>query len=225
MKFSLTAFFLFVFIACFIYDDPYTSLTRRLIYSTFLYLSIWQLILFKIYKFENKKSLVRFVLLENYYIVLGLFVIINLITDFFNPSFKIITLLNNSFALAMVIPLFALEIGYFTNDISRLFKLFFLISFIFILVAILPIFPQIKFYEGNISGYVILPIFIYFYDKKKYLLYLIILLGILVVFSFISDIRTIFLRIILFFCLLISLTTVKNSKITKRNVSIKFSAL
>lgn len=211
MKFSLFIFFLFVFIACFCYDDPYTSLSRRLIYSGFLYLSIWQIILFKIWKLENLRKLKVSKSMDIYYVLIGLFVLIYLISDFINPTFKIVTLLNNPLALVMIVPVFTLEIGYLTEDISKIFKLFFYISFIFILVCLLPISPELKYFEGNMSGYVILPVIIYFFNKKKYLPYLITLLAVLIIFSFISDIRTIFLRIILFSCLIISLTIFKKS--------------
>lgn len=215
MKFSFITLFLFVFLATFFYEDPFSILSKRIFYSIFLYLSIGELYLFKAWQTENKLSLKKAFSFAKYYYILFIFIGINLISDFISPTFNVVTLINNPNALMIVVPIFAFEVGLFTTDIAKLVRLFLYVSFAFILINFLPLRPDVKFYEANTCAYVILPMSIFYFTKKKYLPYCIGLLAALVVFSFVSDIRTIFLRVILFFGLLISLSVVKKSTTAK----------
>lgn len=215
MKFSLLLLFVFAFFASFFYEDPFSILSKRVMYSFLLYLSIGQLYLFKTWQNENKFILQKSFSFKFYYYILFFFIGINLISDSINPAFNFITLLNNPNGLMMLVPIFAFEVGLFTQNITKLNKLFLWISIAFFIICILPLKPRLKYYEGNTCAYAILPLCIFYFTKKKYLIYCIGLIMGLIVFSFFSDIRTIFLRVILFFALLISLSVVKKSTTAK----------
>lgn len=215
MKFSLITFFLFIFLASFFYEDPFSVLSKRIFYSIFLYLTLYQLYLFRVWKMENEKFIQKYNALKLYNIFFVSILGIILISDFVSPRLNFVTLFNNPNGFMLAVPFFAFEVGIFTRDISKLFNLFLKISLAFFIVCFIPFRLNVKIYEANICAYVMLPLSIFFFAKKKYLPYCVVMIVSLVIFSFYSDIRTIFLRIILFLCLAISLTMVKKSGTAK----------
>jgi hypothetical protein len=137
---------------------------------------------------------------------LGIFVAIAVSMDLVNPNLKLITLLNNPFALLSVGPIFLIMIGANTDDLDEILNVLFFAVFIFSIVASLPIFGRVKYYQGYICANAFIPIFIITQHKKKYVLFGIFLMFLGLYFSNLSDYRIIALRILLFSSLLVGLT-------------------
>jgi hypothetical protein len=197
-----------ILIANFFYDDPTLYLYKRIIFSICIYYAIWEIT--KFYIIYNSVKGFSMPAFYNVYIPLILiFVLIALSMDLVNPNLKIITLLNNPYALLSVGPIFLFVVGANTDDLEPLFKVLLLSVLLFILVVLLPIFGKIKYYQGYICAYAFIPVFFFAdtFKKHRILSYVLLIVGI--IFSNISDYRIIALRILLFISLVIGLTICK----------------
>ncbi len=88
----------------------------------------------------------------------------------------------------------------------EILNVLFFAVFTFTIVASLPIFGRVKYYQGYICANAFIPIFIITQHKKKYVVIGILLLLVGLYFSNLSDYRIIALRILLFSSLLVGLT-------------------
>lgn len=143
---------------------------------------------------------------KNYINLFLVFIAYNLVVDFFNPTFSIVTQLNHPFALLAVVPVFAFKIGYQTMEINKFIKFLFYTCLLFCLLFFLPIPGKNIHGQAIICYYAVIPLFIFSIVIKKYRLFSIALLLICFYFSHVSENRTIILRILLFFGLLVSLS-------------------
>lgn len=201
------------------FDDPHLYFYKRVIYVTFLYFVIYQLFLFNYSKKNRFQHVTMPAFYKPYIRIFLAFILFELIIDFFNPAFSIVTLLNHPLALMAVVPIFAFKVGYQTTDAEKIYKLLYGISFFFLLFLVVPIKGN-NIYNAAISCYVaVLPFLAFSIVKKKHLLYAIILLGLGFLLSEVSDSRTILLRIVLFIGLFFSLSFVK------KYTSLKFLTL
>ena len=194
-----------IFVANIFYDDPTLYLYKRLVYSVCIYFAIWELGKYYL-KSRVNAEFFKMPLFYNVYVpLLILLVIIALSKDLVNPNLKWITLLNNPFCLLSICPIFLFVVGVNTTNIDDVFKVLIAAVIVFILVASLPIFGKVKYYQGYICAYAFVPfLFIADYlNRYKYIGWLLLLVGIL--FSNISDYRIIALRILLFVSLYIGL--------------------
>src|SRR5579872_2331858 len=212
-QFSLLFFFSSVLIATIFFDDPHLFYYKRIIYVVFMGLSIWQLYLFH-YAKKTEEQLHGLRLPRWYPVYISLFiafVLYALFLDIRNPAFSLVTMLNHPLAFLAVVPVFAFRVGYQTVDINidKFIKFLLVTAILFCLLFILPINGTNIYSQGSACCYAVLPLSLFAMDRKKYRLFVVLLLGLSVVFSHVSESRTIVLRIILFFGLLVAMNTVK----------------
>jgi hypothetical protein len=212
-KFSLLFFFSCVLIATIFFDDPHLFYYKRIIYVIFMGLSIWQLYLFHQEK-KIEQQLYGHAMPRWYSIYISLFIafiLYGIFLDIRNPAFSLVTMLNHPLALLAVIPVFAFRVGYQTVDagIDKFIKFLLVTGILFCLLFILPINGTNIYSQGSACCYAVLPLSLFAMDRKKYRPFVLLLLGLSVVFSQVSESRTIVLRIILFFGLLVAMNAVK----------------
>jgi hypothetical protein len=146
---------------------------------------------------------------NRYLYIFLIFIGVNLIVDWFNPAFNLVTILNHPLALMAVVPVFAFKVGYQTTDSDKVFKLLFYISIAFLIFFLFPIKGN-NIYNASLNCYAsVLPFFAFTLIEKKYRLYAVILLGLGFLLSTVSESRTIVLRVLLFGLLFVSLSMVK----------------
>jgi hypothetical protein len=187
-----------IFVSNIFYDDPTLYLYKRIVYSLCIYFALWEIIK---YYYQSRISMNSFKMPAFYNIYLPLllaFTIISLSKDFVNPNLKLITLFNNPFSLLSVCPILIFIVGVNTDDIYPIFKVLLFSIITFVLVASLPIFGKLKYYQGYISAYAFVPFFFISNSLKKYQPLAWILLFVGLFFSNLSDYRIIALRILLF---------------------------
>lgn len=204
-----------ILLANLFYDDPTLYLYKRIGYSICIYYSLWEI--FKFYfQVSNSEDGFKMPVFYNLYIpLLVLFVLIALSFDLSNPTLKVTTLINNPFALLSVIPILLFVVGANTDNLDSIFKVLLLSVLLFFIVFTLPIFGKVKYYQGYVCAYAFIPIFFISNTLKKHEFIGWALLAVGLYFSYISDYRIISLRILLFFCLLVSLIIFKRSGILK----------
>ena len=205
----------FIFIANFFYDDPSLYLYKRIIYSIFIYIASWEL--GKFYLEVNKNNFKMPIFFRVYLPLIFLSIIIGLVMDLNNPRLSWVTLINHPHALLTVTPIFIFALGVYTDDkeLDIFFVLLLIMSAAFILTFALPFFGKVKYYQGYICANAFIPLLILSIIKKKYQFLAVTLMIVSVYFSQISGYRIIFLRLILFSSLLISLVVVQKWGILK----------
>jgi hypothetical protein len=196
-KFSLVYLFIFALAASIFFDDPRLFLYKRIIYLICVVLSVWELYLFyKKNPSDGDLALPRF-----YPIFMSLFLIFiayNLVVDFLNPAFSLITMLNHPFAALAVIPVFAFRVGYQTGDVDRLVRFLFFACLACVFVTFLPIPGTSPEHEAEICCAAVLPFLVFALGRKKQLPFAVLMLLFSVYVSKATDTRTIILRDVLF---------------------------
>jgi hypothetical protein len=204
-----------IFVANIFYDDPTLYLYKRVVYSLCIYFAIWEI---GKYYYQTRISINSYKMPAFYNIYLPLLLIFTLIAlskDFVSPNLKLVTLFNNPFSLLSICPIFIFIVGANTDDIYPLFKVLLFSIFVFVLVAALPIFGKVKYYQGYICANAFVPFFFISNSLKKYQPLAWILLFVGLFFSNLSDYRIIALRILLFFGLYVGFTMFKRYGIIK----------
>lgn len=209
MKFSLSIFFYCVLFASIFFDDPHLFYYKRVIYIIFVAISLWELYLFNFKKTSRQEYIKMPGFYKNYIILFCLCISYNLIVDFFNPSFSLVTLLNHPYSVLAIVPVFAFKIGYQTKRIEEFVKFLFFTCLMFYPVFFFPIPGRNIQGQAVVCYYAAIPLFIFSIVAKKYRLFAIVLLVMGFYLSQVSETRTIILRIILFMGLFVSLTWFK----------------
>ena len=211
LKDRISRILLFIFIANFFYDDGGLFLYKRIIYSGFIYLAIYEMFQFYLHTAHDHALLKMPSYFRSYIAMFFIFIGINLVTDYLSPALNIVTMLNNPYALLATAPVFLFYIGVQSPDLKKTFDLLLIISTVFLLTWVIKLPGKIPYFQGFISSMAILPLFILSCtDKKKQLLAGLLVL-IAIAFSMVSGYRIVLLRIILFFSLFFSLNTVRNT--------------
>jgi len=210
-KFSLTFFFFCVLVATIFFDDPHLYYYKRIIYIIFLLLSAWELYLFYYKRSDKAEDLERPRWYRVYMQLFLVFILFNLIVDFRNPTFSLITLLNHPLAALAVVPVLAFPVGYQASkeSIDKFIKFLLFTGGLFCLLFIFPIQGKNIYSQGVACCYAVLPLSLFALDRKKYRIFTFLLIVLSVFFSQVSDSRTIVLRMLLFFGLLVALSVVK----------------
>jgi len=198
-----------IFAANVCYDDPTLYLYKRILYSLFIYWAIWEIGNFY-YQTRINDDAFKMPVFYNVYIpLLFLSVIISLGKDLTGSHINWITLLNNPFALLSVFPIFLFVVGVNTDDIEPVFGILKTAIVVFLVVVLLPVFGKIKYYQGYICCQAFVPFFLISSAQRKYkvLSWLLLLIGI--VFSNVSESRTVALRILAFLALYIGFSMFK----------------
>ena len=208
-KFSLNYLLGFVLVATIFFDDPHLYFYKRVVYVIFMLLSLWQLYLFYFNRPAQEQDLPMPAWYQPWAWLFILFVAYNLVVDLRNPAFSLITQLNHPLAALMVIPVLAFRVGYQTSDIRPFIKFLFGTGVLFCFFFIFPIQGKNIYTQGLACCYAVLPLAIFAIDGKKYRLFVVLLIILSCVFSQVSESRTIVLRIMLFFGLLVAMTPVK----------------
>ena len=208
-NYSLVGLLVSVLISSIFYDDPHLFYYKRVVYVIFLYFSIYQLLIFNYGKDQSRKSVRMPAFYSRYIHVFLIFIFLNLIGDFFNPKFNLVTILNNPFSLMAVVPVFAFKVGYQTTDDDKVFKILYYISLFFLLFLLFPVKGN-NIYNASIACYAsVLPLLAFALVKKQKRIYAIILVCLGLLLSEVSDSRTIILRILMFSTLFVSLNLFK----------------
>ena len=208
-KFSLNIFFFSTLVATIFFDDPHLYFYKRIIYVIFMGLSLWQLYLFYFKSAPDEEALPMPAFFKPWMYLFTAFIAYNLFVDLRNPGFSLITELNHPIALLAVVPVFAFGMGYQTKDIKPFIRFLVVTAFLFILFTVVPLQGRNVSGPGLVCCYCVLPLTIFALYKKKYRLFALLLIGVSFVFSQIAESRTVILRIMIFFGLLIPLTVTR----------------
>jgi hypothetical protein len=208
-NYSLVSILTAVLIATIFFDDPHLFYYKRVIYVIFLYFTLFQLFIFNHSKSEKRLHVRMPSFYPKYLTIFFVFIVINLIVDYFNPKFNLITLLNHPLGLMAVVPVFAFKIGFQTEDTEKVFKILYYITIGFVIFFIFPIKGN-NIYNASLACYAaVLPFFIFTLIQKQYRVYAIGLIALGFLLSSASDIRTIILRSLIFCVLFVSLNMFK----------------
>jgi hypothetical protein len=208
-KFSLNLFFFFVLVATIFFDDPHLYYYKRIIYVIFMALASWQLYLFYFKRPVEETDLPMPAWYKPWIWSVALFTAYNLVVDLRNPQFSLVTELNHPLAALAVVPLLAFRIGYQTSDEKKFVKFLLGTGLLFCFFFVVPIQGRNIYSQGLACCYVIIPLSIFAIVYRKYRIFVLLLIVLAFVFSQQSQSRTIILRIMLFFGLLVSLSFVK----------------
>lgn len=208
-RFSLIFFFACTLIATIFFDDPHLYYYKRIVYIFFLVLSVYQLYLFNYKRPESVLDLPEPRWYKTWMQLFVVFILISLFKDIRNPAFSLVTMLNHPLAVLAVIPVLAFRVGYQTINIDKFIKFLLYTGILFCLLFAFPIQGKNIYAQSVACCYAVLPLALFSMDRKKYgiLVFLLILLSIY--FSQVSDSRTIVLRILIFFGLLMGMRAVK----------------
>ena len=206
-KFSLNYLLGFVLVATIFFDDPHLYYYKRVVYLVFMLLSCWQLYLFY---FSRQKQESDLPMPSWYSVWAWLFLVCvgyNLIVDLRNPDFSLVTQLNHPLAALLVVPVLAFRIGYQTVDIKPFVRFLLWTCLLFCFFFVVPIQGTNIYTQGLTCCYAVLPLAIFAIDGKKYRGFIVLLLS--AAYSQVSESRTIVLRMLLFFGLLVAMNSVK----------------
>jgi hypothetical protein len=210
-KYSLTFFFFCVLVATIFFDDPHLYYYKRIVYIFFLVLSSWELYLF----YYKRKTTTEDGAMPRFYRVyrqiFAVFILYNLIVDFRSPTFSVVTLLNHPLAVLAVVPVLAFPLGYQASktEIDKFIRFLLFTGILFCLLFVFPIQGKNIYAQGVACCYAVLPLSLFALERKKYRLFALLLIVLSVFFSQVSESRTIVLRMLLFFGLLLAMTAVK----------------
>ncbi len=208
-KFSLTFFLGVVLVATIFFDDPHLFFYKRIIYVIFMGLSLWQLYLFYFKRPEEETDLAMPGWYKPWMYLFTIFVAYNLIVDLRNPGFSLVTQLNHPLAALAVVPILAFRIGYQTSDEQKFVRFLLGTGILFCFFFVFPIQGKNIYTQGLACCYVVVPLSIFAIVYRKYRLFILLLIFLSVIFSQQSESRTIILRIMLFFGLLVAMSFVK----------------
>jgi hypothetical protein len=198
-----------VFFASIFFTKTQPNWPLRVVYSFLLYSTIVYIIGFYI-KSLSLSSKIGFPNFYKFYIVLLLiFIAHNLWLDILNPNFNLITLINNPYALFAVIPIFAFGIGFNTLNLNRFYRFGVFVSYFFIFFFLLIFFKNFSWYQ-NFQGYhvyvassIIIPLYILSDNNPKARKYCYLLIFMACIFSILIDYRSVILRFLIFFPILL----------------------
>lgn len=205
----------FIFIANFFFEENHSFLIKRIIYSAFIYLATYQIIVYHAHALVNRR-LVRVSTYFHAYIALfAAFIGVALFKDFTNPNLNIVTLFNNPFALLSVVPVFVFPLGTGPDDAKPLFNLLFGICLVFLFTCVVKLPGRVPYFEAYVASQAVLPFFLFstFTRKKQALAIGLILVSL--PFGLLTDQRIIIFRTLLFFALFIPLLAVRKSSFLK----------
>lgn len=154
---------------------------------------------------------------NNFYIpALICLILITFARDLFNPALNLVTLFNNPYGLISLTPIAVYTIGMYTKNIDFTPSLFGVIIFCFLLTTIFPFFGKVKFYQGYVCGCTFIPLYLMIVKDGKYNLLIVgaIILTSLI-YSQLSDTRTMALRVLLYPTLFIAFSMIKKSTFLK----------
>jgi len=208
-KFSLTIFLGCVLVATIFFDDPHLFFYKRIVYVIFMALSLWQLYLFYFKRPEEDTDLPMPSWYKPWMYLFTVFIVCNLIVDIRNPRFSLITELNHPLAALAVVPVLAFRIGYQTENEKQFVKFLLGTGILFCFFFVFPIQGKNIYTQGLACCYVVVPLSIFAIIYKRYRFFVLLLIFLSVIFSQQSESRTIILRILLFFGLLIAMSFVK----------------
>jgi len=208
-KFNLTLLLGFVLVATIFFDDPHLYYYKRVIYVIFMGLSLWQLYLFYFKRPAQPTDLAMPSWYKPWMFLFTLFILYNLIVDLRNPRFSLITELNHPLAALAVVPVLAFRIGYQTENEKQFVNFLLGTGLLFVFFFIVPIQGTNIYTQGLACCYVVAPLAIFAIVYRKYRLFVLLLIVLSMVFSQQSESRTIVLRIMLFFGLLVTMSFVK----------------
>ncbi|HVS97234.1 MAG TPA: hypothetical protein VHE54_12155 [Puia sp.] len=208
-KFSLKYLLGFVLVATIFFDDPHLYYYKRVIYLIFMLLSVYELYLFYFTRPPEESDIPA----PSWYPVWAwlflLFTGYNLIVDLRNPGFSLVTQLNHPLAALMVVPVLAFKVGYQTSDIQPFVRFLFGTCLLFCFFFVVPIQGTNIYTQGLTCCYAVLPLAIFAIDGKKYRPFIVVLVILSILYSQVSESRTIVLRILLFFGLFFAMGFVK----------------
>jgi hypothetical protein len=208
-KFSLIFFLSVVLVATIFFDDPHLYFYKRIVYVIFMAISLWQLYLFYFKRPEEETDLAMPSWYKPWIYSFAILVAYNLFVDLRNPLFSMVTELNHPLAALAVVPILAFRVGYQTTDEEKFVKFLVAIGILFCFFFVVPIQGKNIYTQGLACCYVVVPLSIFSIIYKKYRLFVLLLILLSVVFSGQSESRTIVLRMMLFFGLLVSMSFVK----------------
>jgi hypothetical protein len=207
-KFSLVYFMSSALIATVFFDDPHLYYYKRVIYVIFMLFSLWQLYLF-FFRRPQEEDMAMPAFYKPWLALFGAFVLYNITVDLFNPHFSLITELNHPYAALVVVPVLAFPVGFQLKDERTLFRFLVGTGILFCVFFVLPIKGQNIYTQGLACAYVVIPLCIFAILYKRYRLFALALIVLSFVYSQESTSRTVVLRLLLFFGLLIALSSVK----------------
>lgn len=208
-KFSLNLFLGFVLVATIFFDDPHLYFYKRIVYVCFMALSCWQLYLFYFKRTDANEDLPMPGWYKPWIWSVALFTAYNLFVDVRNPNFSLVTELNHPLAVLAVMPLLAFRVGYQTRNEQQFVNFLLGTGIFFCFFFVFPIQGKNIYTQGLACCYAIIPLGIFAVAYKKYRFFVLLLILLAFVFSQQSQSRTIILRIMLFFGLLVSLSFFK----------------
>ena len=208
-KFSLSYLLGFVLVATIFFDDPHLYYYKRIIYLVFMLLSGWQLYLFYFSRQKEKSDLPMPSWFPIWAWLMIICVAYNALVDLRNPDFSLITELNHPLAALMVVPVLSFKIGYQTEDIKPFVRFLLGTCLLFCFFFVVPIQGTNIYTQGLACCYAVLPLAIFAIDSKKYRGFIVLLILLSAIYSQVSESRTIVLRMMLFFGLLVAMNFVK----------------
>jgi hypothetical protein len=208
-KFSLTLFLAFVLVATIFFDDPHLFFYKRVIYVIFMLLSSWQLYLFYFKRPKEETDLPMPAWYKPWMYSFTVLIAYNLVVDLRNPAFSLVTELNHPLAVLAVVPILAFRVGYQTSDEQKFVKFLLGTGILFCFFFVVPIQGRNIYTQGLACCYIVIPLAIFSMVYKKYRLFVFLLILLTIVFSQQSESRTIILRTMLFFGLLVAMSFVK----------------
>ncbi len=214
MKSKFFILLLLVLLAAVFFDDPnpYPATWKRIVYSFFLYLAIWDMIYIYLLYTQRKVHFPN--MFKIFALLFGAFIIINFGFSLISPQFNLVTLINNPYAMLSAIPVFAFGIGYLSPE-KEVMQACAVSTLLFMIFMFFPTFSSPRYYAGYVTSAGLIPGFVFaLHAKKNHLIYLL-LLACACVYSQVSDYRIIMLKVILFFGLFTSLNLFKNNKFMK----------
>ena len=207
-----------IFILVFLGSLSYTLSTNlgntslRIAYSMLMYGSL--LMMLKVYfSHENRQKLKYDNIYNYYFILLVLFAVLNAIRDFSNPGFSLVTLINNPRALACLIPILGLTIGYNTSNIKPVEKAIYVLNITFCTYVGYVIFKEPS--APKIFTVGILPFAVFNLTQGRYKILTLFLFAIAAWHSVSIDYRALLLRLIFFSAFFISLNLFRKSNLLK----------
>jgi hypothetical protein len=172
-------------------------------------LSLWQLYLFYFNRPTEETDLPMPAWYKPWSWGVLIFTVYSLFVDVRNPNFSLVTELNHPLAALLIVPLAAFRVGYQMDDEKKFVKFLLGVGILFCFFFVVPIQGKNIYTQGLACCYVVVPLAIYSIVYKKYRLFVLLLIALTVVFSQQSQSRTILLRIMLFFGLLVAMSFVK----------------
>jgi len=208
-KFSLNILFGCVLVATIFFDDPHLFFYKRVVYVIFMLISSWQLYLFYFKRPEEETDLPMPAWYKPWIWSLAIFTAYNLIVDFRNPAFSIVTQLNHPLAALAVVPILAFRIGYQQSNERQIVKFLLGTGILFCFFFVFPIQGKNIYTQGLACCYIVVPLAIFSIIYRKYRLFVLLLIILSVIFSQQSESRTIILRIMMFFGLMVAMSFVR----------------